>query len=513
MRRKLKAKTKLFNKVVVMGLCFALALALMPSLPSVGYADAGKDQEVGSPDNETVSGDQSNNGQGSETDRNSSNKENINKEHTQVRRGPAKGPVDPGNVLINNGLVANFMYEKKIDMRNALNRKQIPNADFDFTLSTIPRSDRSKYGINKLIGNSDEVSPYKIRAGKLGNGKSSIPFSRVSFRKTDGYDPVLTRLIDKRSDGDSVINHILKYDWGEMRSTDRSQTAIARKPTAEEEARLRNGSTADSWPDDTIAWKCPREYPDNAVNPGSIDDNCTLLWNYDFNNFNYVQEFNLHRSPAVTYYAYTYRKPLLTHRVKDRNGNYISVSKGLLAPHEYYKMCSKLHKTNNESFTYDEGAQISYRFLLREKKTGGSKLRSNNEVKIVDFIPCFFDDEAQWNSVMLIFDNIKEANNFYNKMIKLQKNGFGWGPSLNDKNIAPKASFTNRYLKAKKPTQKKPNEKNVNKPAVGSGNGDNSAGGGHPATGDTSNVAQWIILCVIACSGLGGILVYRRMRR
>lgn len=504
MLRKLKTKMRLFNKVVVLGLCFALVL--VSSIQSVGYADAGKDQKVGLSDNETVSEDQSNNGYGSETDRSSSNNENVKKNQLPGRRGPKKGPLVADNVRINNGLLANFMYEKTIDMRNALNRKQVPNADFDFTLSTIPQSDMSKYGINKFIGDIDDgVSPYKIMAGELGDGKSSIPFSRVSFRKTDGYDSVLTNLIDKSADGDSIINHILKYDWGEMRSTDRSQTAIARKPTAEEEANLKSGSNADSWPDDTIAWKCPNEYPDDAVNPGSIDDGCNLLWNYDFNNFNYVQEFELHSGPAVTYYAYTYRKPLLTHQVKDNNGNYISVSKGLLNPTEYYKMCSKLYKTNDESLDYDTGAQISYRFILKEKNTAGSKFKSNNEGKIVDFIPCYFDNESRWNSVMLIFDNIEEANNFYNEMIELQKGGFGWGPQLNDKNIVPKASFTNRYLKAEKPTQKKPNEK--------AGNGNNSAAVGHPATGDTSNVTLWIVLCVIACSGLGGILVYRRKRR
>lgn len=60
MLRKLKTKMRLFNKVVVLGLCFALVL--VSSIQSVGYADAGKDQKVGLSDNETVSEDQSNNG-------------------------------------------------------------------------------------------------------------------------------------------------------------------------------------------------------------------------------------------------------------------------------------------------------------------------------------------------------------------------------------------------------------------------------------------------------------------
>ena len=74
----------------------------------------------------------------------------------------------------------------------------------------------AKYGIGHIFTDEDRNRAYRINEGKLRDGAFFIPFSHVSFRESDGYDPVLTDLIDQRFGnehlGEEVIDHILKYD-------------------------------------------------------------------------------------------------------------------------------------------------------------------------------------------------------------------------------------------------------------------------------------------------------------
>lgn len=416
------------------------------------------------------------------------------------------------NVTVSNGLIANFKYEKTIDMKNAPNRKEIPNADFDFTLYAIPHSDQTDYGIGRVFGDAGDQNKYKIVPGKLNKGAASIPFSRVSFRKTDRYDPELTRLMDAKDGGDALVTHILKYDWGEMRSSDHVQTAIARKPLpAEEKERSQapSDNNCHTWPADTIVWKCSQEADPNDEYPGSYEEGCQNLWDYDFDTFDYVKTFNLHANSAVTYIAYTYRRPLLTHQKRDASGNYISVSKGLLKPHDYHIMCEKLRGSNVDE-EYNSGRRLVYRFLLREKNTNGSGFASNGETKIVDFVAYSRDDH------ILIFNSLEDADSFYNNRLVADRTHSDWPRGrLDDGNIVPDASFTNNY--AQKPTKKIPGR--VNKKVKHTHSRDNNHRGinkirsaGHPSTGDPNNIFLLIMITLIACEVLCGVLVYKHTR-
>lgn len=364
------------------------------------------------------------------------------------------------NVGVPDFFTANFMYEKKIDMRNASDRKTIPNADFDFDLWTVSATEKeskekeAKYGIGKTFTDEDRNRAYRINEGKLRDGAFSIPFSHVSFRETDGYDPVLTDLMDQRFGnehlGEEVIDHILKYDWGMMTSSDRGETAIARKPTDAELAQRKEdekNGIKNTWPEDTIAWRLSF-FPDlNEESPGSYEEGGQCLWEYDFDNFSYSKEFKLVQNRAVSYIPYTYKKPLITHQEKDASGNYISLSKGLFLPHEYRNMTEKLEEIVNStvdresgessgSYKDDNGVWIYpvFRYLLKERQAEGSPFTPNNEVKIVDFMP-------DWGN-MLIFNNLDEANEFYQNEIK-NEDGFDYQPLA--QNYAKTATFTNEY--------------------------------------------------------------------
>ena len=505
---------KVLKKSVLLSLCFMLTFTLIPSVSALGYDDTSGKHEINSANDKNSSENLQNSEGKTELEQAEANDKTGSEKALPVVKSRKKRVFEViDNIKLGNGIIANFKYEKKIDMRNAKDRKSIPDADFNFTLSTISQADESTYGIGKMYGNPDEDETYKIMAGNLGDGKSSIPFSRVNFRKTDGYDSELTRLIDSKDAGVDTINHILKYDWGEMRSTDRQRTAIARKPTAEEEAAYRNGDTAKSWPEDTICWSGSVEFPDDAVNPGSYEEGCELMWDYDFDTFQYVQKFGLNHNRAVNYYAYTYRKPLLTHQEKDSDGNYISVSKGLISPHDYYKMCTKLYEVNNLERTVGmESSQISYRFLLKEDEVGDSNFESNNETKIVDFIPQNYDytNTIPYTSTMLVFNSIDEADNFYSNCIKhAEKTGFAFDWRLDNNGFAPNANFTNEYVTDDKPIQENPNNNPNDNPSNGGHNRINSA---NPYTGDIGNVALWVISLVV-CIGLVGTLLFKRMRR
>lgn len=506
---------KLLKKSVLLSLCLMLTFSLIPSVSALGYDDTSGKQEINSSDDKNSNENLQNSEKKTELEQAESNdKKASEKALPVVKSRPKRAIAQSDNIKLGNGIIANFKYEKKIDMRNAKDRKSIPDADFNFTLSTISQADESTYGIGKMFGNADkDAETYKIMAGNLGGGKSQIPFSQVNFRKTDGYDAELTRLIDSKDAGVDTINHILKYDWGEMRSSDHQRTAIARKPTAEEEAEYRKGDTAKSWPKDTILWSGSVEFEDDEENPGSYEAGCALMWDYDFDTFQYVQEFGLQHNLTVSYYAYTYRKPLLTHQEKDSDGNYISVSKGLISPHDYYKMCTKLYESNQLERTEGmEGSQISYRFLLKEDEVGDSKFESNNETKIVDFIPAFYDnvDHTNYTSVMLVFNSVDEADNFYSNYIKhTEQTGFAFDWRLDKNGFAPNANFTNEYVADDKPIQENPNNNPNDNPSNGGHNRINSA---NPYTGDIGNIALWVISLVV-CIGLVGTLLFKRMRR
>lgn len=402
---------------------------------------------------------------------------------------PANGARDllSNNITIFDCLIANFKYEKTIDMTSATNRNSIPDVDFDFTIYTIPKSEQSKYGIGEDFGDPEERNgARKIVPGNLGEKISSKHFSRVSFRSTDGYDPELTKLMDEKNVGDQVINHILKYDWGEMRSSDHGQTAIARKPSPKEQGWRGEADPDDkchTWPADTIAWKMPREYDPDEKYPGSYEEGCQLLWEYDFDTFDYVKTFKLRENKAVTYAAYTYRRPLLTHCVKEKTGKYKSISKGLLTATEYDNLCDQLTELLPDYYD-DSGRRLSYRFLLKENKVGDSAFKANNETKIVDWIPS--------DRTIAIFDSVKDAQESYNKIINDTEEGYL--KRLDEKNILPDSSFTNQYIRI-----------NHNKKTKSVGN--------VPATGDRTNIGIWIEIATFAFVVMALMLIRRRRCR
>lgn len=418
---------------------------------------------------------------------------------------PANGAKDllANNISIGNGLIANFKYEKTIDMTSASNRKNIPNVDFDFTLYAIPQSEQSKYGIGEVFGDPEgEKGARKVVPGNLGKKISSKHFSRVSFRSTDGYDPELTKLMASKDVGEKVINHILKYDWGEMRSSDHGQTAITRKPSPEEKKWLDEADPDDNchtWPADTIGWKMSQEHDPDEEYPGSYEEGCQLLWEYDFDTFDYVKTFTLHANRAVTYYAYTYRRPLLTHCIKDKTGKYKSISKGLLTATEYEKLCDQLSELNPYPED-DSGYKLSYRFLLKENQVKGSKFKANSETKIVDWFPS--------DGTIAIFDSLKDAKESYNKIVTDTENGYI--NRLDEKNIFPDSSFTNKYIsidKEKPVNENKHHNKKIKK--VKSSKVVDKV----PETGDRTNIGLWIGIVVAAIAVLAVIFIRRRIRR
>lgn len=375
---------------------------------------------------------------------------------TPLAEPEVKASMVENNVAVPDFFTANFVYEKKIDMRNASDRKTIPNADFDFDLWTVSATEKedkekeAKYGIGNTFTH-ENWRAYRINEGKLRDGALFIPFSHVSFRESDVYDPVLTDLIDQRFGnehlGEEVIDHILKYDWGMMTSSDRGQTAIARKPTDAELAQRKEDEKSGTWPEDTIAWKLSFFVDPNEESPGSFEEGGQCLWEYDFDSFSYSEQFKLKYNQAVHYFPYTYKKPLITHQEKDASGNYISLSKGLLLPHEYYNMIEKLKDIvdstvdwesgeSSSNYTDDNGIDIYpvFRYLLKERQAEGSSFISNKEVKIVDIIPALNN--------MLIFNNLDEANEFYENEIK-NENGFDYRSLA--QNYAKTATFTNEY--------------------------------------------------------------------
>lgn len=379
---------------------------------------------------------------------------------TPLAEPEVKASMVENNVAVPDFFTANFVYEKKIDMRNASDRKTIPNADFDFDLWTVSATEKedkekeAKYGIGNTFTDENWNRAYRINEGKLRDGALFIPFSHVSFRESDVYDPILTDLMDKRFGneklGEEVIDHILKYDWGMMTSSDRGQTAIARKPTDAELAQRKEdekNGIQNTWPEDTIAWKLPFFVDPNEESPGSFEEGGQCLWEYDFDSFSYSEQFKLKYNQAVHYFPYTYKKPLITHQEKDASGNYISLSKGLLLPHEYYNMIEKLKDIvdstvdwesgeSSSNYTDDNGIDIYpvFRYLLKERQAEGSSFISNKEVKIVDIIPALNN--------MLIFNNLDEANEFYENEIK-NENGFDYRSLA--QNYAKTATFTNEY--------------------------------------------------------------------
>lgn len=383
---------------------------------------------------------------------------------TPLAEPEAKAWMIENNVGVPHRFLANFMYEKKIDMRKAPDRKTIPNADFEFELVRIPSEKESEYGIGQSYvfkddGNSGQI----IRAGFLENGEDSILFSRVSFKDTDIFDAQLTRLMDNRDIindlGEQVIDHILKYDWGEVYSSDRSKTAISRKPTPEELERRRNDTEEgydNKWPDDTIVWMLRQMPEKGAVNPGSYENGDTCYDDYYFGDFKYSYVEGLRAHQAVTYFPHTYRKSLITHQeVDNTSGNYISLSKGLLLPHEYWDMLEYLRKTNSEEFEKTFGGEtvdgtrsfdretdadskelyVIYRYLLKEKSQENSPFVTNNDVKIVDFIP--------ERHILYMFSSIGDANTFYSQAAQEGSRIYSIYDLKEDPSI--RVSFTNEY--------------------------------------------------------------------
>ncbi|MDO5044986.1 MAG: LPXTG cell wall anchor domain-containing protein [Coriobacteriia bacterium] len=360
-------------------------------------------------------------------------------------------PGGGNNTVVHNGLIANFKYEKTIDMTNMKDRSKIPNADFNFVISTIDEDKEEAYHIGKHYENEDTGYSRTILPGKFEEGAESTSklFSSVSFKETDGFDPEFTRLMDARDNGKLLITHILKYDWGEMRSSDRIQTAISRQPVGDELAYWDDPTVA-TWPEDTIVWRCFSQ-PDNdwyekfledPINNrvGSFEDACQLVNEYDFETFDYVTKFNLNLNPYTIYYAYSYKKPLLTHQSKDNAGNYTSVSKGLLTAEKYEEWLWNFIEWN-----IPEGVDSPvYRYLLTEEPTADSVFAENKEVKFVDYFP--------GNEIFLIFNSLDEADAFYTHIVN-NDIVFGRFSVLNE-DFIPNASFTNRPAPAPKPDPK-----------------------------------------------------------
>ena len=153
------------------------------------------------------------------------------------------------NIRVSGAIQSNFKYEKTIDLTNG-DRSHIPDADFSFTLEKL----KDGYMLGETYKNKDGKDVFTIKKGTLPDGNDQIPFSTVKFRSTDKYDEELTKLLDNYASAEKILNYIIKYSWGEMRSSNNIQTVIAREPNEEEKEAFRAGY-GNGWAEDTVAWR------------------------------------------------------------------------------------------------------------------------------------------------------------------------------------------------------------------------------------------------------------------
>lgn len=289
--------------------------------------------------------------------------------------------------------------------------------------------------LGETYKNKDGKDVFTIKKGTLPDGNDQIPFSTVKFRSTDKYDEELTKLLDNYASAEKILNYIIKYSWGEMRSSNNIQTVIAREPNEEEKEAFRAGY-GNGWPEDTVAWRC---FHSDAI--GSYDDGCQSLLDYEFDNFNYVNTFDLRAHPSINYYAYTFKRPIISHRVLGGDGLYDSVSKPLLTTNEYHDLVERLRTINTD----DKGVSV-FRFLLKEDANPDDEYADNTEIKIVDVL------SGDIEGGLMIFDSIEEADGFYKEAAnyRMKDTGYNWNGSYFT-NMVPRASFTNTIKSSDEP--------------------------------------------------------------
>lgn len=348
---------------------------------------------------------------------------------SSVGKTEAKAEEPGDNIQVGKALQSTFKYEKKIDMTNG-DRTQIPNVDFSYNLHSVEGEE--SYSIGKEYRNQAGEVSFVIEKGSLPDGFDSTALTQVQFRSSDGYDEKLTALLDGYGSAEAIINHIIKFDWGEMRSSEGIQTAIAREAITDVEKEQHRLGQGNGWPADTVAWRCFVQ----GVQ-GSAEEGCQSLMEYPFDTFDYVNEFDLKSNPVVVYYAYSYHRPLLSHRELGADGKYNSVSKPLFTPERYDEIRAALGEKNQDG----EGKKV-FRFLVREVNDYGDAFAPNEEVKILDYISGIEDGG------ILLFDSLQEADAFYLEAADLyRKEGENsWNGSYFT-DLVPRAKFTNSYAK------------------------------------------------------------------
>lgn len=174
---------------------------------------------------------------------------------------------------------------------------------------------------------------------------------------------------------------------------------------------------------------------------GSYDDGCQSLLDYEFDNFNYVNTFDLRAHPSINYYAYTFKRPIISHRVLGGDGLYDSVSKPLLTTNEYHDLVERLRTINTD----DKGVSV-FRFLLKEDANPDDEYADNTEIKIVDVL------SGDIEGGLMIFDSIEEADGFYKEAAnyRMKDTGYNWNGSYFT-NMVPRASFTSTIKSSDEP--------------------------------------------------------------
>ncbi|QWT17550.1 LPXTG cell wall anchor domain-containing protein [Collinsella sp. zg1085] len=346
------------------------------------------------------------------------------------------------NVEVGPELIKQFRYEKKLDMTNAPDRTRVPRLSVPFILSEIPEGKEEEYGIGKV---ADSDSNTFIQKGGFVSGNEA-EWEVVTFNPNDAYDERLTYLLDNHpGDGDAILNHSIRYDWGSMYSSDGIQTAVATYDYLKHEEGYTEYDKH-GWPEDTIAWRCFHQ----GAGLGGYDDGCQSLLDYGFSRFEYSYIYNLHANIAVTYSAGSVQRPLFTHKDVKYDGSINSVSKSLWRPWSVMGTLDAIIDDDTDNETRIEGLRKAYkkaylqddiptfaellpklkmdyttpngetqdygvrRYLLREGKPTGEDadlIASNNEVKILDIITQPTEGSEFEN--FMLFNSVEEADAYY----------------------------------------------------------------------------------------------------
>lgn len=364
------------------------------------------------------------------------------------------------NIQFGTYLPVSFKYEKTIDMTNAEDRTQIPNARFEFTMFRIPDEDKEKYSIGQkyqsfIISRDDDgketdrsVDEVQIVQGGFLNNKTKCHFSTVEFNKKNLNFQGLADKMDEGADAEEILNDIISNYWGRMRSSDHIQTVWVRKATPEEEEYNRKHPSK-GWPVDMI--------PIRGFNENT-DDESNVMYLRELMNRNdkYSLFFDLRANPAVTYMPYDVNPPsgYLNRAELDENGLYNSVTKALFSSSELEKIEQDLMDyIERDNYGYindtDEGTDgvnyhsrtKIYRYLVKETDAP-QEFKKNNQTLILDFVTSLN------GNYIVMFQDIDQANEYYqNKFVGEVPDNFSSRSSLPASGAPelPKAVFLNKY--------------------------------------------------------------------